>query len=59
MILYCSWLFYKKMSFLKKKKRREDIYIIKLFWKFTEKGVNLEVNIFGPLDTATVLNTDF
>lgn len=42
-----------------KKKRREDIYIIKLFWKFTEKGINLEVNIFGPLDIATVLNTDF
>lgn len=36
--------------------RREDI---KLFWKFTKKGINLEVNIFGLLDIATILNTDF
>lgn len=36
--------------------RREDI---KLFWKFTKKGINLEVNIFGLLDMATILNTDF
>lgn len=38
---------------------REDIYIIKLFWKFTKKRINLEVNIFGSLASTTVLNTDF
>lgn len=50
-------LFTRKWAFFFK--WREDIYIIRLFWKFTKKGINLEVNIFGSLDIATVPNTDF
>lgn len=55
-VLYCSQLLQEKWCFLFWK---EDIYIIKLFWKFTKKGINLEINIFDSLDIATVLNTDF
>lgn len=47
-----KWAFF--FFFLKREKTLK-----KLFWKFTKKGINLEVNIFGLLDIATILNTDF
>lgn len=56
MICIVHGSFTRKWAFFK---WREDIYTIKLFWKFTKKGINVEVNIFGSLDIATVLNTDF